>query len=389
MTSPTLVLLGSLEPSEALDSTVAFLRWVRDERPTRPVTAVAIFSGSEVDRLRAVADTTVVHDPTGWTLPRLAQRLRSQQLARALRSADLRRRLRGRHAVYVAEPTGSRLLQWLDPHAGPVVSHLHAGSVALAELDDVDRAALLDRTDVWIAGSDARVQELEAAGVDRSTVHELPDLLAYDVDGHPGDPSDPDVIATARQHWLDRHDIPLDARVAVAVGHLDWWQTHDAFVRVAWELTHRPGPPIHLVWAPDGATERMLWPLRHDLHHAGLEHRVHIADRSLPSWQHLAAADVVVDSRLATHQPAGLREATAMGRPIVRFADAEAPMVARADNVTWVDHLDARAMAVSIVDIVERSEHPPGHGANATTDTRWHPPVGGPDILRLLAPHLA
>jgi len=384
VSEPFLVLLGTLEPSEALDSTLAFLRWVRDERPTRTATAVALFSGTEVDRLRAVATTTVVHDPTGWTLPRLAQRLRSQQLARALRGADLRRRLRGRHAVYVAEPTGSRLLQWLDPQAGPVVGHLHAGSPPLSELDGVDRSALLARTQVWIAGSEARTAELLSAGVDPTAVHELPDLLAYDVDGHPGDPSDPDVITTARHHWHDRYGIALDARVVVGVGHLDWWQTPDAFVRVAWELVHRGGPPIHLVWAPDGATERMLWPLRHDLRHAGLEHRVHIADRSLPSWQHLAAADVVLDSRLASHQPAGLREATAMGRPIVRFADAEDRVQTPAVNVTRVDHLDARAMAAAIVDIVERSEHPPGHGGAGTTDTRWHPPVGGPDILALL-----
>ena len=155
-------------------------------------------------------------------------------------------------------------------------------------------------------------------------------------------------------------------------------------MRVAWEVVHGDGPPIHLVWAPDGATDRMLWPLRHDLRHAGLEHRVHVVDASLPSWQHLAAADVVLDSRLATHQPAGLREATAMGRPIVRFADAEDPVAELPPNVTRVDHLDTRAMAAAIVDIVERSEHPPGHGGRAATDTRWHPPVGGPDLLALL-----
>ena len=383
-TQPFRVLLGTLEPGEALDSTVAFLRWARDERPRHPARVVAVFSGTDVGRLRAVADTTVVHDPAGWMPSRLAQRMRSPQLARALRGADLRRRLHGGQPTYVADPHGARLLQWLDAAAHPVITHLHADSTALTELDEVDRAAVLSRTDAWIAGSSTRVQELLDAGIDRQVIHKLTDLLAYDVDGQPARPDDPDVITGCRRHLLERLGVPLEASLVVGVGRVDWWDVPDAFVRVAWELVHRDGPLVHLVWVPDGATDRMLWPLRHDLRHAGLEHRVHLVDDSLPSWQYLAAADVVLDSRLATHQPAGLREATVMGRPVVRFTDAESPSNPDADDVTRVAHLDPRAMAEEVVAVIERSEHRPGHGG---TDTRWHPPVGGPDIIRLLFPN--
>jgi len=386
-TAPTcLVLLGSLEPSEPLSSTLSFLEWCRTAPGAPAVEVVALHPGTAAEQVRASAPTTVVYDPQGWSLPRIVQRLGFQRPAAVLRAADLKRRLRVEGPVYVPDPAAASLLHRLGPKAGPVVAHLHATSSGLDRLDPVDRRVLVDRADRWIVGSDAMADEATAAGAAADRVVSLPDLLTLPGIGQ----LDAGFLATVRAELAERHGIPVDAALAVGVGNVDWWTVPDAFVRIAWEATRRDSHrELHFLWVADGATERMLWPLRHDIRHAGLEHRVHVETGRRRPWHLIAAGDVLVSSRLGGHEPIGHREAALMGRPVLWFDDPGAPdPLVEPGQGTPVPHLDIDAMADAVVAAVRSRAADPADPTRLASgaDAAWLPAIGGPALVEQLRP---
>ena len=374
-----LVLLGTLEPSEPLSSTVAFLEWCRASPGAPSVEVLAMHPGTAVDQVTALAPTTVIYDPQGWSLPRVVQRAGLQRPAALLRAAELKRRLRIEHALYLPDPAAASLLLRLGPKAGPVVTHLHATSSGLDHLAPAHRQVLIDRTDRWIVGSDGMAAEVRATGTAPEHIIELPDLLTLPGIGE----LDADFLATIRTDLAERHGIPTNAGLAVSIGNVDWWTVPDAFVRIAWEATRRDADrELHFLWVADGATERMLWPLRHDIRHAGLEHRVHIETSRRRPWQFIAAGDVLVSSRLGDHEPIGHREAALMGRPVLWFDDPAAPdPLVDPGRGTAVDHLDIDAMADAVVATTRASTDPVDPALLAAGGrASWLPAIGGPAI---------
>jgi hypothetical protein len=380
--SEILLLLGSLEPGEPLRSTLALLDWIHRDRSAPPVRVLSLHSGSAAARVRALAPTAVIYDPQGWTVPRVAQRFRMARTSAALRSADLRRRLRTDGPVYVADAAAAPLLRRLAPGTGPVVTHLHASERTFASLPELDRAVLLDRTDRWIVGTPAQAALVIEAGVAADAVATLPDLLDLPGMGQAG----PDLVASVRAELHDRHGIPVEAPLAIGIGSEDWWTVPDAFVRVAWETVHRPGgEDVHLLWVADGATERMLWPLRHDLRHAGLDHRVHIDTGDRPTWHHLAACDALLSSRLGDRDGAGHREAELMGTPVLWFDDPEAPEpLVATDAGTSVPFLDVGAMADALLAAIGSRARDVSPADPGRSTAPWLPSVGGPRIVEQL-----
>ncbi len=374
------ILLGSLEPSEALSSTVAFIRWCTSSGIE--IRVLAMHGGTARDQVEVLAPTTVIYDPRGWTLPRIAQRFHLNRAARLLRSADLRRRLRIDGPVYIADAGGTRFLQWLGAEPRPVVVHLHGSGNGPLDIDEADREISWRRTDRWIVGTPEHGDDLVAAGVSPDAVTRIPDLLALPA---AADLSS-DFIATLRARLVDDHAIPEEAPLVLGVGSLDWWEVPDAFVRVAWEVTRQArSTNVHFLWVADGATERMLWPLRHDIRHAGLEGRVHVATAGIEPWQYIAAADALLGTRLGNHAPLGHRDAVAVGRPVVYFADPEAaePLVEAAFGHA-VAHMDVAAMADRLLELLDSWEAPDGPVQPSASSQAWLPSVGGPAILERL-----
>jgi hypothetical protein len=384
--APVTILLGSLEPSDALTSTIALLEWWRADAGAPAVEVVALLGGGEAERVRALVPTTVVNDPAAWTLPRVAQRVRLQKVAGRLKSAELHRRLKVRGPVYLADAGASRFLHWLDDGAGPVVTHLHGSADGLQGLSEVDRAALVARTDRWIVGAPRLVDELVGAGVAADAVTELPDIAMQHEIERPEQLAD--LVASVRGELDAEHGIPVDAPLLVGIGDVDWWSVPDAFVRVAWEAFRRDdAQAVHALWVADGATDRMLWPLRHDIRHAGLEGRVHVSNRPRPSWQYVAMADVLLASRLTGHNPVGLADAETYGTPVLVFEGAESEPAADGDPDDVrrvVPHLDTEAMAAAAVELLHRER--PVTAAFRTTplDSPVRPAVGGRLILDAL-----
>lgn len=367
------VLLGALEPSDPLVSTVALLGWANARSPEPELAVVALDHGPAVDDVRAVAPTTLVHDPYGWTPDRVAQRLQLGPVAQRLRSLSLRRRLRGTGPVYVADPAAARLLHWVPP-GRRVVTHLDGEAPPLSSRTDEERALLLQRTSAWICGSPGRRAEVEALGVAPDRVVEIPSLLTL-----PGaDQLDAGLVARVRARLEAEHEIPAEAELVVGVGALDWWSAPDAFVRVAWELLqHERGRSVRCAWLAEGATERMLWPLRHDLEHAGIADRVHVVNTTEPTWHLLAAADVLVDARLADRPSSGRREARHLGLPVVTFADPDADPD---PGVVAVPHLDARALAEEVLRLLDAD----GERSTAERSVEALPSVAGARVLAVL-----
>lgn len=385
MSGPTTVtvLLGSLEASDALTSTIALLEWWGAATSAPPVEVVALLGGSEADRVRALAPTTVVNDPAGWTLPRVAQRVRLQKVAGRLKSAELHRRLKVQGPVYLADTGASRFLHWLDPQAGPVLTHLHGSAEGLGGLDPVDRTALLERTDRWIVGAPRLAEELRDAGVADASVTELPDIVMQHEIERPEQLTD--LVRSVREELDSDHGIPVDAPLLVGLGNVDWWSVPDAFVRVAWEAFRRDdAQAVHALWVADGATDRMLWPLRHDIRHAGLEGRVHVSNRSRPAWQYVAAADVLVASRLTGHAPVGLADAETYGTPVLVFDGAEGEPAAPGDASRVVPHLDTEAMAAAAIELLHTGRTVTDAFRITPLDSPARPSVGGPLLVEAL-----
>jgi hypothetical protein len=342
----------------------------------------ALHSGTAAEEVEAVAPTRIIYDPRGWGLPRVAQRLGSQRTSSALRSVELRQRLRAHGSVYLPDPAAAALLNWQRPHPGPIVAHLHECGEGLAGLAIEDRKVLIERTDHWIVGSAERAEEAYAAGIPPARVHHHPDLLplAGLTDAAV------DLPRTIRRELLVSHGIPVGAGLAVGVGNVDWWQVPDAFIRVAWEAVRRSDArEIHFLWVANGASERMLWPLRHDIRHAGLEGRVHVETGRRPPWQYIAASDVILSSRLGDHQPLGLREAELIGCTVLAFDDTVRrwPANHRA-KATTVAHLDVDAMASELVAAIPATPADRRSLRRPDLGSPYLPANGGPMILRLL-----
>jgi hypothetical protein len=129
----------------------------------------------------------------------------------------------------------------------------------------------------------------------------------------------------------------------------------------------------------------MLWPLRHDIRHAGLEGRVHVSNRSRPSWQYVAAADVLVASRLTGHAPVGLTDAETYGTPVLVFEGAEGDAASSEGGASQVvPHLDTEAMAAAALDLLHRERTITDVFRTTPLDSPARPNVGGPLIVEAL-----
>lgn len=400
---PLTILVRDLEVGPASTATLGLARWLADRGAEAEV--VSIWGGPRRDALDAVSRLHVVNDDQRWDsgrvlasldLPRLATSARAartrrrlgagaaaqtavramgavglSRAAEATRSTALRGRLRGpSHPVIVMGAGAARLAHYLPAHRS-VLAVLPAGDgdpTGLAPPEDL--RALGARCHTVVVGAEDDRRHAAALGAERP-VEVVPDLLVVD--------TEPGRDAVRRQ--LRGAGLVDGDPLVVSVGTIDWWEQPDGFVAVAWELRRR-GRRAALVWAAGPASERMLWPLRHDLAHAGLDD-VLITGVDPPPLAVLAAADVILLARRGEVPPWVLVEARLAGVPVVRWAatDDEAP--GRRDGEIIVAHLDDRALA----DAVEHTLDDPVVGPQVAEAARALRQRHGPDAIasRLVA----
>ena len=378
------ILCWDLWPSGPLASALALARWVSGHGPGAPaaveVEVVSLWDGPWRAAFGAVADVHVVNggdgedgggrdgdppwqesfDLDGVARPSGGSRrsrrgspsavvpdgLRDLGLRRAadgVRGTLLRRRLaRDVSPVWLAGAPGARLLHYV-PERRPVVAHHgeHADRPdRLPDLSAEDLALLAERPDRWIAGGERAEADLRSWGA-RAPVTVVPDLLLLDE-------TQPD-CAEVRTRLAAEHGIDPGAPLVVSTGAIDWWDTPDAFLQVAWEVHRRPGhDDVRFLWLGEHSDHRMLWPLRHDIAHAGLSDVVHVVCTGTPTSPVLTCADVVLLSRRGAWAPTDLRGLEAIAASLVRWPlHGEAP--GRRGATTVVPALDDRAMADAVI----------------------------------------
>lgn len=231
------ILVGSLDPSPELASVVELLAWARRARPDLAPLVIARAGGAWADRIGALADLSRLDEDPRWGAARLVQRVGAEPIARPLRVAATRRAMRVGAVPVVVEASGEPLRAWIDPGAGPVLTHHHG-------IEPDDPTALVD---VW-PGSDrpgdadgivaARRAELPTAGRWVAALspagHVLPDdrtvgLIWSSIEAHPGLRAAwvcPPLAATARSA-VERHlgDCGLDGLTLVVDDGEDAWRT--------------------------------------------------------------------------------------------------------------------------------------------------------------------
>jgi hypothetical protein len=387
---PVPVLLADLEEGEANRSVLVLLAWL--DRTGRRARVIARLDGQLRAEFERVADVFVAHD---WRLRRPSTALQAVRLhrpAEIARSVELRRRLGAVGPVaYLAGIGAAPLLAWLRPGTA-VVGHLHhrAGD-ALADLGPEPLALLRDRVSTWVTGSDdaAKILADRLQVEARATTH-LFDLV---------DSTEllPGLIPTGSRATRDQHvrallherlGIPVDVPLVCGRGHVDFWHVSDVFAQFCWNLLLRdPAAATHCLWIGDGSTDRMVWPLLHDIRHAGLDGQVHVylGGEDIPPLECVAASDVQVFTNRRPADLGQVRATAAVGTVTVGF-EGSAPTgdaIPLGRAVPWID---VAALAGVTHDLLEDPGERRRLGAHDPDGPpSWDVRSGGPLLLELLA----
>lgn len=260
------------------------------------------------------------------------------------------RSLRKFDVAYLATPASAGMLSVLPP-APVVISQVNQLQTTLGELwPPATRDAFMSVPDRWLARS----------GAVRDT---LVDRLGLPADRVVLQPSFIDVAAfserriTRREVERRRRELrlPEDASIVVGAGALQWQKGPHLFVQLAAEVNKQHREQVHFVWV-GGHHEGIHWDrLAADIARAGID-KVHFVGEKQDPAPWFAMADVFA---LTSHEdgfPLTCLEHAAMGHPIVTFRNGGAPELLEAAGGDAargvVDHLDVRAMARRIIELL-------------------------------------
>lgn len=371
------VLVADLEESPVNRAVLHILPWLRAEA-VDDVRVLSVFDGGIRHQFAAEAPVIAVNE---YRPRRPSTFLRVVHLPRAAeiaRSAGIRRRL-GHGAVYLADVGAARLLEWVAP-AVRVVGHLRRDDRArVSKLDPEDRAALR-RVDYWVVDDEAGGAVLEDLGLDRGQTTRFRETV-------PIERLWPEALATTRAERRllleTEFGVPADTALVCSGGHIDFWHQTDVFLQFCWSvhLAH-PDADAHFVWLAEDSTERMLWPLRHDIAHAGLDRWIHVVDRDPPPLlECVAAADVFVRTNRHEMELAVSAAMGTIGTPRVEFDSGDEASEGRV-TVPW---MDVEAMRDQVLGILEDPTERIGLGQLPSDAlTVWDARVGARVIAGLL-----
>lgn len=381
---PSVVLMHRLDDNLATRSTLELLRWWQTTGRS-PELVLSVHDGPMRAALAGVCPLRVVNPDDGRRPSRLLQVAGMHRPAEVVRGAELTRWLRPvGPSTLVTDLRAARLLHWRPSH-GPVVGQVHAAAPdAATELDPGSHAVLVERTVGWIAGSPTASRAIAALG-SAAPVAQHHDLLPVGLQHR--DPARPTSAArrAATRAALEReHGIPVDAPLVVGVGQRDWWHTGNAFVEVVWRLRMRQ-PRLHAAWAPLGSSDRMLWPLRHDIDHAGLSGSVRVLGPTPPPMEVIAAADLVIDTEHQRRGDTSPAPPAAVDTPVVAFAPAVTDGVVETDDGWTVPFLDMGSFVDRVFAALPGGE---AHRPRPELAT-WDVEVGGPLLHEQLTRWLA
>lgn len=342
--------------------------------------------GPLLDQYRRWGPVRVL-DPR-WTVPRMGQ----QALARvgrpgpaaALRAQRDRSHLRAWRSprlayVNTASPATLRVLPLLAPST-PVLAHVHEMEVALRyQLSPAERALLLERTDRFVAASQAvadNLVEQHGVAVDRIAVHhEFVEPVP------PADPSERRRLRTAL-------DIDPDAFVVVGSGMTEWRKAPDLFVLLAHELRRRTDRPLAFRWVGGATAGPEWWPLDHEAHHLGVADLVRFVGPQDDPGRWFRAGDAFALTSREDAFPLAALEAASAGLPVVTFdTGGMAEFVTGTGGGAVVRYPDVGAFAAALAGLADddAARRRCGDAAARAVRARHLTEVAAPRLHRLVA----
>ena len=348
-------------PSAARDdstlSLLSFMKWTKRSVDAPP--RVAVLSGGVMQTELREAGARVIDSPTSpfRTAEKSLRRLGYPRLAQVSR--------RALHASIFLQPLQPRCVYASTVHgAGPALRHLPKGSRLVVHayetgdlLDQFVDATMMRRlasgVHMWVAASDSVAEGLEERGVDADKIQRCsPFIDPRSTDA----PKIRDALAALASLGLRPGEV-----VVGGVGHSDWRDAPDLFLRVAAMMRRRyPELPIRFVWvgAPDDGPTR--WILEHDIRHAGLEDSVTLIGDLADTEIWLSTFDILcLSSRVDPPPPTGL-QAGGLGIPVVGFAQSgllELEHEAGAHHgIEGVPYLDIETMSERIAALARDAE---------------------------------
>jgi len=306
--------------------------------------------------------------------PQLGDRLKKRRVGRKLRD------LTGFDAVYLNSATSALVLRVLPEIPPLIISHVHELDSAFAHwFDEFDRAAMITRTDWFVACADTVARMLTEYGVDPTRIschHEFIEPPVLGSDGSGG------VRAIV--------DIPEGSFVVGASGQSIWRKGPDLFIQMAAHIVSRhPDLDVHFVWV--GSTETDLWAL-HDIEKMGLSGRVHFVGQIEEPTPMYADFDVFCLTSREDPFPLVMLEMAALGVPVVGFDNGGIVEFAGADECCIVvDYLDVAALGLAVTDLLASPARRSalGEKSGERVRTQHLVDVAAPRLYREMMEHLA
>lgn len=340
---------------DGAQSLYSFVKWTH--RSVKNPPRVVLLSGGENQYEFAQLGVKVIDHPTPSPLrsaERSLRRLGYPRLAKVV--------LRTLHAWIFLQPTQPRCVYASTVHgAGPALRHLPRGAQLVVHayetgdlldqfIDEEMMTRLVGGVSMWVAASEAIADDLAERGVDPDRITRCNPFI---------DPPSADALKV--QAAFGSLGLGPDEVVIGGIGHSDWKDAPDLFLRVASMFRRRyPELPVRFVWvgAPEDGPTR--WILEHDIRHAELTDTVTLVGKLEDSEIWLSTFDVLcLTSRVDPPPPTAL-QAGALGVPIVGFG--QSGLLELADEpggsagVRCVPYLDIEAMCGALVELAVDDE---------------------------------
>lgn len=313
--------------------------------------------GDLIASFEALGPTVQLSTRTENLLIKIATRLPFATSALALAESVTRHRLRRichhykAEVVYVNSATQGTVVSALQHTGLPIITHVHElGRLLRRTVGCTGIKAVIDQSHMLVAGTSSVRTMLLAHGAESGRIVDVP-LPIVDA----GDVSAADRSVMRRGVFR----VDNDTILVVACGWPSWTKGPDVFLQVAKAVI--ASAPRHariaFRWLGGTLPNVAMTTLIDDIACLGLEEHVQVIPYTPNAARLLAAADILVSTSREDSGPLVVLEAAASGCPVVCFEDAGgAAELARVGGALAVPYLDAKAMADTVLALIESPE---------------------------------
>ncbi|TPG72263.1 glycosyltransferase family 4 protein [Hymenobacter nivis] len=261
-----------------------------------------------------------------------------------------------------------------------VITYVHELAYTIQTFNSAEINKALQQTSLFLAGSNAVLQNLLSLGVANDLVHVVPSSIPVAAITEKLAITDVDSIRASL--CLQPHE-----QLIVAVGTADWRKGNDLFIQMAARLVQMQ-PQLHFAWVGVSAGTLEHLRMRYEIEHYHLDGRVHLVAVTPDYLNYIAAAELFVLTSREDPFPLVVLEAAAAGKPIVCFADSGGtPGFVGVKNGTVVPYGDVIALSDAIEALLQDSSmrYRKGEHARITVQSEYDTPQVAVRIARLIA----